>query len=45
MSSARLKKILTAVTSRIEGIPYVWISIGDKVCVICAFDVIQGICL
>jgi hypothetical protein len=77
MSSARLRKILTAVTPRIEamggpqprlpmplarsgiwggrigpivivideGIPCVWIYIGDKVCVICSFDVIQGICV
>jgi hypothetical protein len=77
VSSAKLKKLLTAVTSRIEamggqplrlpmplarsgiwggrigpivivideGIPCVWIYIGDKVCVICAFDVIQGICV
>jgi hypothetical protein len=28
-----------------EGIPCIWIYVGDTVCVICAFDVIQGICL
>jgi len=28
-----------------EGIPCIWIYIGDTVCVICAFDVIQGICI
>ena len=76
-SKRRLKKILTAVTTRIEalglpqlrlpvplaesgtwgttigpivivideGIPCVWIYIGDTVCIFCVFDVIQGICL
>jgi hypothetical protein len=28
-----------------EGIPCVWIYIGDTVCVFCAFDVIEGICI
>jgi len=77
VSQARLKALLTAVTTRIEamggpqprlpiplarsgiwggrigpivivideGIPCVWIYVGDTVCVICAFDVIEGICL
>ena len=28
-----------------EGIPCIWIYVGDTVCIICAFDVIQGICV
>ena len=28
-----------------EGIPCIWIYIGDTVCVFCVFDVIAGLCL
>jgi len=28
-----------------EGIPCIWIYVGDTVCVICAFDVIAGTCI
>ncbi len=28
-----------------EGIPCIWIYVGDTVCVICAFDVIMGTCV
>ena len=28
-----------------EGIPCIWIYVGDTVCIICAFDVIEGICV
>jgi hypothetical protein len=28
-----------------EGIPCIWIYVGDTMCVICAFDVIMGVCV
>jgi len=28
-----------------DGIPCIWVYIGDTVCVFCVFDVIEGICL